>query len=259
VDRIPSLSVVIITKNEEACIGKCLESVAFAGEVVVVDSGSVDRTKEIAEAAGARVVYAPWPGDYSVQRNRADEHARGEWVFQIDADETVSTELAGEIAGFFASGLDRSNAAVRIPRKEIMFGKWLRYGGFSANLLRMYRRGTGTWKGKVHEHYVTDSPVYAFADHIVHDSYESIHVFVEKYNRYSSIDAEQEFANGKPFRFYKLFLVPLERFFGRFVRHAGFRDGFHGFVAAAMIGLNYFLRYLKLWEKRYKAAAPKAK
>ncbi|MCL1925868.1 MAG: glycosyltransferase family 2 protein [Syntrophorhabdaceae bacterium] len=258
-DRIPSLSVVIIAKNEEACIGRCVESVAFAGEVVVVDSGSADRTMEIAEAAGARVVHALWPGDYSVQRNRADEHARGEWVFQIDADETASMELAEEIAGFFASGLDRSNAAARIPRKEIIFGKWLRYGNFSANLLRLYRKGAGAWHGKVHEHYVTDRAVYAFANHIVHDSYESIHAFVEKYNRYSSIDAEQEFAKGKPFRLYKLFFAPLERFFGRFVIHAGFRDGFHGFVAAAMIGLNYFLRYLKLWEKQYKAAARKAK
>ena len=255
-DRIPSLSVVVLAKNEEALIGRCLESVLFAGERIVLDSGSVDRTREIAGVAGARVVDVSWPGDFAVQRNRADEYIQGEWVLQIDADEMVSRELAEEISGFFASGLHRSNVAAQTPIKEIIFGKWLRHGGFSIKPIRMYRKSAGEWQGRLHEHYVTKGPVHVFTNHIVHDSYISVHVFVEKCNRYSSIDAEQIFAEGKPFRLYKLFFTPLERFFGRFILHAGFRDGFHGFVAAAMIGLNYVLRFLKLWEK-HKAAAGK--
>ena len=258
-EPIPSLSVVVIAKNEEANIGRCLESVAFAGEKVVVDSGSVDRTREIAESAGARVVHAPWPGDYSVQRNRGDEYAQGEWILQIDADETISPELAREFADFFATGKDRLNAAARMPRKEIIFGKWLRHGKFCATLLRMYRKGAGAWQGRVHEHYTTDGPIHDFKNYMVHDSYVSIHVFLEKYNRYSSIDAEQDFAAGKPFRWWKLFFKPVERFFGRYVVNGGFKDGFHGFVAAYMISLNYFLRYLKLWEMEYKAKEEKRK
>ena len=247
----------IITKNEEANIGKCLESVAFAEEAVVVDSESVDRTREIAQGAGARVVTEPWPGDYSVMRNMADGHARGEWILQIDADETISLELAREIADFFASGLFRLNAGARMPRKEIVFGKWLRHGKFNTTRLRLYRKGAGAWRGSVHEHYATDGQVHDFENYLVHDSYESIHVFFEKYNRYSSIDAELAFAGGKPFRLYKLFFSPLERFFGRFVINKGYKDGFHGFVAAALISMNYFLRHLKLWEKQYKAGAEK--
>jgi len=256
-DRIPFLSAVIITKNEEKNIGKCLESVAFAGEAVVVDSESVDRTREIAQGAGAVVVIEPWPGGYSVMRNQADRHARGEWILQIDADETISLELAREIADFFASGLDRVYAAARMPRKEIVFGKWLRHGKFTAALLRLYRKDAGAWEGAVHEHFTTDGPVHDFANFIVHDSYESVHVFIEKYNRYSSIDAERAFADGKPFRLYKLFFTPIERFFGRYIVNKGYKDGFHGFVAAALIGMNYFFRYLKLWEKQYKAGAGK--
>lgn len=255
-DRIPFLSVVVLAKNEEESIAACLRSAAFAGEAVVVDSGSVDRTQEIARETGARVVVAPWPGDYSVQRNRGDGVATGEWVFQLDADETVSPELAAEIAAFFASGLDRTCGAARMPRKEIIFGKWVRHGGwYPQHKLRLYRKGGGVWTGRVHEHYAVRGPIHTFAAPIVHDSYRSVHLFVEKFNRYSSIDADSEFAAGKPFRLWKLLFTPLERFFGRYVRHGGYRDGYHGFAVAALIGLNYFLRYLKLWEKRYKAGA----
>lgn len=253
-DRIAGLSVVVLAKDEEASIASCLRSAAFAGERVVVDSGSADRTREVAGEAGARVVDAPWPGDYSVQRNRADAAAAGPWVFQLDADETVSPELAAEIADFFASGRDRTHAAARMPRKEIVFGKWLRHGGWYPQYkLRFYRKGSGVWTGRVHENFATEGPVHTFSAPIVHDSYRSVHVFIEKFNRYSSMDAEQEFAAGRPFRLWKVFLVPLERFLGRYVRHQGFRDGFRGFAVAALIGLNYFLRYLKLWERLYKA------
>ncbi len=254
-DRIPFLSVVILAKDEEQSIAASLRSAAFAGETVVVDSGSSDRTQDIARELGARVVVAPWPGDYSVQRNRADGFAAGDWVFQLDADESVSPELSAEFHAFFESGLDRTCTAARMPRKEIIFGKWVRHGGwYPQHKLRLYRKGSGAWVGRVHERYETGGPVHTFSAPIVHDSYRSVHLFVEKFNRYSSIDAEQDFAAGERFSLLKLFLQPLERFFGRYVRHGGWRDGLHGFVLASLIGLNYFIRHLKLWERRYRAA-----
>jgi len=249
------VSVLILAKNEEASIGACLRSAAFARDIVVVDSGSADRTREVALELGARVVETEWPGDYAAARNRADSFASCDWVFQVDADERVSPELAGEIAAFFASDLDRRFDAARMPRKEIIFGKWVRHGGwYPQHKLRLYRKGSGAWTGRVHEHYAINGPVRTFAFPIVHESYTSIHVFLEKFNRYSSIDAEEELAAGKTFSVLKLLFHPLERFFGRYVRHGGWRDGFHGFVLASLIGLNYFLRHLKIWEKQYRAA-----
>lgn len=254
-DRTVPVAVVILAKNEEATIGPCLRSAAFARESVVVDSGSVDRTREIAGDLGARVVETAWPGDYSEARNGAASFASCDWVFQLDADERVSPELAAEIAAFFASGLHRTFAAARMPRKEIIFGKWVRHGGwYPQHKLRLYRKGSGAWAGRVHEHYATDGPIHTFAFPIVHESYTSVHVFLEKFNRYSSIDAEEEFLAGKRFSLAKLFLQPLERFFGRYVAQGGWRDGFHGFALASLIGLNYFLRHLKLWEKRSRAS-----
>jgi glycosyltransferase involved in cell wall biosynthesis len=229
------LSVVILASNEGERIGDCIGSTRFAREVV------------------ARAVEAPWPGNFSTQRNRAEAFAACDWVLQLDADEVVTPELADEIHGFFRSGLHATHPCARMPRKEIIFGKWVQHGGWYPQYkLRMYRKGAGSWAGRVHERYETAGPVHTFANPIVHDSYRNITVFVEKFNRYSTIDAEEDFAAGRKFRLHKLFLVPLERFLGRYVRHRGYRDGFHGFALAALIGLNYFLRHLKLWEMRYR-------
>jgi glycosyltransferase involved in cell wall biosynthesis len=245
----PPLSVLILAKNEGDRIRECIESARFAREVVVVDSGSTDGTRDIARGLGARVADAPWPGNFSMQRNRAESFAACEWILQLDADEVVTPGLADELRGFFRSGLPATHPCGRMPRKEIIFGKWIRHGGWYPQYkLRLYRKGAGSWTGRVHEKYETAGPVHTFANPIVHDSYRDIAVFVEKFNRYSSIDAEEDFAAGRQFRLHRLLLAPLERFFGRYVRHRGYRDGFHGFALAALIGLNYFLRNLKLWE-----------
>lgn len=245
----PPLSVLILAKNEGDRIRECIESARFAREVVVVDSGSTDGTRDIARGSGARVADAPWPGNFSMQRNRAEAFAACEWILQLDADEVVTPGLADELRGFFRSGLPATHPCGRMPRKEIIFGKWIRHGGWYPQYkLRLYRKGAGSWTGRVHEKYETAVPVHTFSNPIVHDSYRDIAVFVDKFNRYSTIDAEEDFAAGRKFRLHRLFLVPLERFFGRYVRHRGYRDGFHGFALAALIGMNYFLRNLKLWE-----------
>jgi len=245
----PAVSVLILAKNEGDRIRECIASAQFAREVVVVDSGSTDGTRDIARGSGARVMETPWPGDFSVQRNRAEAFAACDWVLQLDADEVVTPGLAEEIRAFFRSGLHATFPCARMPRKEIIFGKWVRHGGWYPQYkLRMYRKGAGSWTGRVHERYDTPGPVHTFLNPIVHDSYRDIPLFVEKFNRYSTIDAEEDFAAGRKFRLHKLFLVPPERFFGRYIRHRGYRDGFHGFAIASLIGLNYFLRNLKLWE-----------
>ena len=247
-----NISVVILTKNEESVIERCIKSVTFAREVVVLDSGSSDSTCDIAKKLGARILFHKWPGDFSEQRNTAGQYAGCQWILQLDADETVTSELVSEIEHFFACGDSEKFAAARFPRKELIFGKWIENGGwYPQHKLRLYRKGAGTWVGKVHENLQVNGDVYTFRAPILHDSYRDVHTFIEKFNRYSTIDAEVAFSERKRFSLGKLFFQPLERFFGRYIIKKGYRDGFHGFVLATLIGMNYFIRYLKLWEKEF--------
>ena len=248
--RIP-VSVLILARDEESVIGPAIRSAAFAREVVVVDSGSADRTREIARDLGARVVETDWPGDYGAARSRAETFASCDWVFHLDADERVSPELADEIGAFFARGDHENCPVTKIPLKDIAFGKWIRHGGwYPQHKKRLYRKGSGAWTGRVHERFETAGPMRVFQGAIVHESFTSVSVVIDKINRYSTLDATTACAEGQRFSLFKLFFVPLERFFGRYVRHGGWRDGFHGFVLAALIGLNYFFRHLKIWEAR---------
>lgn len=251
--KINDLTIVILAKNEERVIARCIASVPFATEVLVVDSGSTDSTCALAQELGARVVTEPWPGSFAAQRNCGDAHVHTNWVLQLDADETVSAELACELTAFFIAGKGALVATGRIPRKELIFGKWIEHGGWYPQYkLRLYRKGSGTWSGRVHENYVGYSgETFTFESPIMHDSYRSIEIFIQKFNSYSSIDAEEAFHEGTRFSLFKLFLQPMERFLGRYVGHKGYRDGMHGFILALLVGTNYFMRHIKLWEKHY--------
>lgn len=247
------LTVVILTKNEENVLARCINSVPFAAEVLVVDSGSTDRTCALAQQLGARVINEPWPGNFAEQRNRGDANVQTTWILHLDADEKVSPQMANELIAFYAETTHKKITAGRFPRKELIFGKWIEHGGWYPQYkLRLYRKGAGNWVGRVHENYVgLQGEPFTFASPILHDSYRDIHTFIDKFNRYSSIDAEEEVASGRKFSLLRLFFQPIERFLGRYIGHQGYKDGMHGFVLAALIGMNYFMRYLKLWEKEY--------
>lgn len=238
--------------NEADVIEKSIRSATFARDILVVDSGSTDNTCEIAERLGARVVYHKWPEDFSAQRNFADSHAICEWILHLDADETLKPEIAFELNNFFTKGLDQRYLSGRFPRREIVFGKWLKHGGWYPQYkLRFYKKGSGRWIGKVHEHFENTGEILTFSSPILHDSYKDIHTFIDKFNKYSTLDAEAEYAGKRSLSLLKLILQPIERFLGRYIIHRGYLDGFHGFAVASLIGLNYFLRYLKLWERYY--------
>jgi glycosyltransferase involved in cell wall biosynthesis len=248
-----NVTVVILARNEEDVIERCIRSALFAKEILVVDSGSTDSTCEIAHRLGARVLTNDWPGDFSVQRNFADDHAGFTWVLQLDADEIITSELAGEISDFFAQGLDKKYSAGQFPRKELIFGKWIENGGWYPQYkLRLYRTGSGKWTGSVHEHFTCIGETYSFNSDLRHDSYKDVHTFVNKFNTYTTLGVREKFSNRNKFSLLKLIFQPFERFWGRYVVHKGYRDGFHGFVIAALISLTYFIEQVKLWEMYYK-------
>ena len=248
-----TLSVIIITLNEADNIAECLQSVAFADEIIVVDSGSTDGTREIAEAAGAKVFLTDdWPG-FGPQKNRALAHAGCDWVLSIDADERVTPELAAEIQAIVHENAhldtDLSKAkAYRIARLSYFGGRWIRHSGWwPDHVLRLFKRGTARFKDvAVHESVITDQPVATLKQHFLHYPYASLEHYIAKINHYSSEAAAMMHARGKRTSVWGAAGHASWTFIRIYVLRKGFLDGRQGFILAAMGAAGSFFRYTKL-------------
>lgn len=243
----PLLSVIIITKNESRHIGACLDSVAFADEIVVLDSGSADDTCDIARARGAKVHVSPdWPG-FGPQKNRALDLATGQWVLSIDADERVTPELAAEIQRVIAAP-DRD--AYLVARLSEFCGRQMRHTGWwPDHVLRLFRRGKARFTDvAVHEKLVPEGEPGTLAGHFLHYPYENIAALLQKVNRYSSDAAEMMYRRGKR----TTVLGALGHGFWTFVRsyviRRGFLDGRQGLIVSCAGATGSFFRYCKLIE-----------
>ncbi|HET8702604.1 glycosyltransferase family 2 protein [Castellaniella sp.] len=240
------LSVIIITKNEAAHIGECLDSVAFADEIVVLDSGSTDETCSIARARGARVEVSPdWPG-FGRQKNRVLDLATGDWVLSIDADERVTPELARAIRQAVESpGAD----AYRIARLSNFCGRWIRYSGWWPDyVVRLFRRGAGRFTdAAVHERVQVQGRTATLSGHFLHYPYASLEVFVDKINRYSTEAAYGAFERGRRTTVLGPFGHGAWTFIRHYVLRRGFLDGWQGLVLAGMAATGSFYRYVKLY------------
>ena len=248
-----SLSVIVITLNEAAHIGACLDSVAFADEIVVLDSGSADGTRDIARAHGARVELSPdWPG-FGPQKNRALDLATGEWVLSLDADERVPPELAEEIRRVLAQP---AADGYRIARLSSFCGRWMRHSGWwPDHVLRLFRRGAGRFtEDAVHEHVEVRGRVQTLSGHLLHHPYASLEVFVDKINRYSTEAALKAHASGRRTTVLGPFGHGLWTFLRHYLFRRGFLDGWQGLVLAGMAATGSFYRYAKLfWLSRRKS------
>ncbi len=241
------LSVIVITKNEAANIADCLKSVAFADELIVVDSGSTDGTVELARALGARVeVTADWPG-FGPQKNRALDLATGDWVLSIDADERVTPELAREIQATLAAP---RGDAYEIARLSNFCGRDIRHSGWWPEyVLRLFKRGAARFNDVVvHERVVPAdgrAPL-RLEGHFQHYPYDNLDALITKINRYSSDAAAMMYAKGRR----TSVLGALGHSFWTFVRiyliRRGFLDGRHGLVLAVTAASGSFFRYSKL-------------
>lgn len=245
IDRLPRLSVIVITRNEAAHIRRCLESVAFADEIVVVDSGSEDDTVTIAQSCGARVVtHADWPG-FGPQKNRALDLARGEWVLSIDADETVTPALAEQIQGVLAAP---ACAGYDIPRLSNFCGRYMRHGGWWPDrVLRLFRRDAGRFTdARVHEKVIVQGRVGHLQAHFLHDTHPDLDGALAKMNRYSTDGAMAAHARGKSAGMASALGHGAWAFLRMYVLRRGFLDGRHGFVLACVTAMGTFSRYAKL-------------
>jgi glycosyltransferase involved in cell wall biosynthesis len=248
------VSATIITLNEEENIREALASVAWADEVIVVDSGSTDRTCEIAEAAGARVIRNDWPG-FARQKQFAAEQAQHEWIFSLDADERVSPELNNSIAALRQSGDDQLADGYRIARRSFYQGRWIKGGGwYPDRQLRLYKKARGRWADRhIHEsvRMDEDARVENLAGDILHysmrDSAQHHQMIGE---RYAPLGALQMFEEGRRTSRLRIATAAPIGFIRSFVLTGGFRDGLAGLTIARFAGHHDFLKHLLLWEKQ---------
>lgn len=242
------LSVILITRNESRNVLACLQSVAFADEWVVVDSGSSDDTREIAQAFGAHVVQTDdWPG-FGPQKNRALALARGRWVLSIDADERVSPELAARIREVVALSAGVP-AAYELSRLSSFCGQWMRHGDwYPDRVLRLFRREAGRFSDdRVHERVIVQGEVARLQGPLLHDTMPGLDDALAKMNRYTTGRAQDLASAGRRSSVAGAFGHALWAFLRGYLLRRGFLDGRLGLVLALYVAEGTYYRHLKLW------------
>jgi glycosyltransferase involved in cell wall biosynthesis len=250
----PTLSVILITRNEEANLDDCLASLeGIAQQIVVVDSNSSDRTPEIAKNHGAALIQPPdWPG-FGPQKNRAVELATGDWILSLDADERLTPGLRSEIltAMHHSGQVD----CFAISRLSWYCGRFIRHSGWSPDYVeRLFKRGTARFSDDlVHERLLATGTVAKLKNPMLHYSFMNYSQVLQKIDRYSTASAEQAFARGKTSSPLKAVLHGMWAFFRTYFLRAGFLDGSQGFALAISNGQGTYYRYIKLWHLHQEA------
>lgn len=280
-----NLSVVIITVNEEANINRTLASVKplvadGKGEIIVVDSGSTDRTVEIAKSFGAKVFVEEWKG-YAAQKNSAIDKAKGDWILSLDADEELSSNLAAEITAALTDqslrennqgvpdcATDRLQAILQVQRdagiplsrftfgywlrrNNFFLGRWIKHGGFWPDpKMRLFRRGAGRFEDRsVHEDVRLEGPEGTLDSALIHHSYPTLSDYIDHMNRYSSLGAEMVAAKGRVrFSFVNIVLRPMFSFTYNYFFRLGFLDGREGLLLHLYHGVYVSWKYAKASE-----------
>jgi glycosyltransferase involved in cell wall biosynthesis len=245
------LSVALITKNEEANLKRTLESVRWADEIVIVDSGSTDRSEEIAREFGAKFFTEEWKG-FGAQKNSALAKCTGEWVLALDADEEVSAELAAEIRALL-SGAPACDGYF-LPRRNFFLGRWMRHGGYWPDeKLRLFRKGTAAFEERaVHETAHGTGSTGKLRGSLLHHAYPTLDGYLEHMNRYSALGAEQAVAKGRTSRswaafVWNVYLTPLATFEYNYFLRLGFLDGREGLLLHLYHSAYVSWKYAKAW------------
>lgn len=243
----PQVSVIVIALNEEDNIVPCLETVAWADEIVLVDSGSTDRTLELAKGFTDRIFTIDWPG-FGAAKNYALDQASLEWVFSLDTDERVSEALRDEILSVVRG--EGRFAGYRVPRKNYFGGRWIKRLGWYPNYtLRLFRRAQGRFRERaVHEEVEVNGPVGELANPLDHYSYASVSDYITRQDRYARLAAQEMLKEGRRPQPGELFWRPLSHFIKLYVLRLGFLEGRLGYTLALLSSLYNFLKYYYLRE-----------
>ncbi len=243
----------VITLNEERHIAEALESLSWADEIVVVDSGSTDATVEIARRYTERVVVADWPG-YAAQKNRAAAEASHDWVFSLDADERVTPELARAIDR--VRGRAPEARGFRVARRAWYVDRWVRHSGWYPDWqVRLYDRREARFAGDfVHESVKVEGAVGTLDGDLLHYTVESLSDHHARIDRYTTLAAEALAVRGRRFSAARAIMQPPITFLQTYLLKQGFRDGAAGLAIAGFAAYYVFLRQVKLWERQKSVA-----
>jgi glycosyltransferase involved in cell wall biosynthesis len=243
---VPTLSVIIITKNSEKTIEQCLQSVQFADEIIVLDSGSEDQTLALCQHYTSKVFQTDWPG-YGPQKNRALDKATGEWVFSIDSDEWISDESRREII----EAMQNNSADVfMMPRLNQYCGQWIYHGDAGRDkVTRLFKRTAARFSDDiVHESLVTTHTIKKLKHPLMHNTYDSLDALISRMNKYSTLSAQLRFKKGKKSNLRKALTSSIWIFIRSYILRRGFLDGKMGFIVAVSNAECSFYRHLKLSE-----------
>ncbi len=246
-----SISVVLSVKNEEQYIERVLRSVSWADEIIVVDNESTDKTPNIAKSFGAKVYHKKNDPMLNKNKNLGFEQATKDWILNLDGDEEVTNELQYEIRGV----LKKDSSTVDgywIPRKNIIFGKWIRHGlWWPDKQLRLFRRGKGRFPcNHIHEHLVVDGKTAELSSPILHHNYDSISQFLRKMDvLYTENEVLHLRQTGKQIVWYDAIRMPINDFIKIYFAQQGYKDGMHGLVLAMLQAFYTFVVFAKIWER----------
>jgi len=247
------LTTAIIACNEEKNLPAAIKSVEdlVSEIVVVVDSRTTDKTKEIAEKLGAKIFVRKFD-NFANQKNFAAHKAQGDWTLSLDADEVITPELTREIKSKIQNPKSKINA-YSMPRKNIILGKFIKYSRWQPELDRhiwLWRKGKGHWVGDVHEEVEVDGEVGRLKNPKLHYQYETVNEFLKMMNRYSELEADQRVKKGVKFSFSRMFFDPIYNFLVRYFYRLGFLDGWRGFVLSCLMGIYQLELLIKIWERK---------
>jgi glycosyltransferase involved in cell wall biosynthesis len=253
-----TLSVAIITLNEEANLARTLASVQFADEIVIVDSGSTDRTLEIAQSFKAKIISTEWKG-FAAQKNTAIENCTGTWILSLDADEELTLELQTEIRALLRG--NPSADAYLLRRRNLFLNRWIRHGGYYPDpKLRLFRRHSANFAPSarftdrpVHETIAFEGTLETLHADLIHHAYPTIESYIEHMDRYSTLGAQIIVSKGKTSRsifsfFYDVFVVPAFTFLYNYILRLGFLDGREGFLLHLYHSSYTSWKYAKAWQ-----------
>jgi glycosyltransferase involved in cell wall biosynthesis len=246
------LSVVILTKNAQDCVGACLESVKWADEIVVIDGFSTDNTPEICKKYTDKVIPSEFRG-FALERNKGIDNSSGDWILQLDADEVVTPQLASALKEAMVSG--SGAVGYKFRRKNYFLGHAMRYGGWYHYSAHFFKKGCGRYEGLIHERLKLTGPQGVIEAEIEHRPFKSMEQFLERQNRYTGYEA-RDMLNEKgvlPLKvvLYNLKVKPLKLFWKLYIKKQGFREGRIGFIFCVMFAYVHFMKWAKYWELTY--------
>lgn len=245
------ISAAIVTLNEDTKLEKCLTSInKFVDEIIVVDLGSSDKTKEICKKVGARILKHQFKPYVELLRNFAISHTMGDWILILDPDETFPDNLKKKLKQIAS---EEKYVAVNIPRKNLFFGKWISHSNWWPDRhIRFFKKGHVVWTDRIHSYPRVTGQILSLPAQedlaISHFGYDNLSQFLDRQNRYSDIEAKQRYDLGERFSWKSFLWRPTREFLVRYIKHQGFLDGSLGFSLTAMMMIYQLEVVIKLWE-----------